>query len=276
MSDEAMYPQEKFGLIFAGGNGNLAFQLGACQAIVDAGLYGSVQAAAGASLGGLNALLFSLDELELAEKIWLERMPELVQNPPNKKLEKIYSLLQMSGLRNLSLEEFLARTQHGIVSSASFDRLVQGADFARVSLVRTCGLALTGFPNGEEMTVNVLSYPAEMRRVLLSASISLPVLSAPMHFADGRVYWDGVLTQPLPINMIYEEAGLRRIVVIHATPTSEIKTSDYPDADIVEIRPPMEEYDLPGRLDFTKQTQKRRIALGKQAMQEKIQSGLFR
>lgn len=270
-----MQEQEKFGLVFAGGNGNLAFQIGAWQAIVEAGLHGCVTATAGTSLGALNALLFALDALELAERIWLERVPVHIQNPSRQKLEEIYSLLQMSGLHALSLDLFLDRMQHGVLSIASMEQVVYGMDFTRVGLVQNCFLALTRLPEGEEATVDVLDYPAKMRRAMLFTAMSLPLLSTAMRFPDGRVYWDGVLTQLLPINAIYEEAGLRRIVILHAVPMCEVKKKDYPDAKIIEVSPPMEENDLPGCLDFTKQTLERRIALGRRAMQEQIEKNML-
>ena len=62
-------------LLLGGGGAKGAFQIGAWQALDEAGLLRDIQAVAGCSVGALNAVLFALGDLEFAKKIWNEIEP---------------------------------------------------------------------------------------------------------------------------------------------------------------------------------------------------------
>ena len=57
-------------LCLGGGGAKGAFQIGAWQALEEAGLLSDVQAAAGCSVGALNAALFALGDLNYAKQVW--------------------------------------------------------------------------------------------------------------------------------------------------------------------------------------------------------------
>ena len=58
------------GLVFSGGGGKGAYQIGVWRALRELGLEGQVVAVSGTSVGALNAALYLKGDLELAEQLW--------------------------------------------------------------------------------------------------------------------------------------------------------------------------------------------------------------
>ena len=69
--------EHKIGLVFDGGGGKGAYQVGVWKALKEAGLDKCVTAIAGTSVGGLNAALFVKGDLKLAEKIWTKDISKI-------------------------------------------------------------------------------------------------------------------------------------------------------------------------------------------------------
>ncbi len=62
-------------LLLGGGGAKGAFQIGAWQALEETNLLSNIQSVAGCSVGALNAVLFALNDLAFARKIWSEILP---------------------------------------------------------------------------------------------------------------------------------------------------------------------------------------------------------
>lgn len=60
----------KLGIVFSGGGGKGAYEIGAWKALREFGLDKNVEAVAGTSVGGLNGALFVQGDVEAAEKLW--------------------------------------------------------------------------------------------------------------------------------------------------------------------------------------------------------------
>ena len=58
-------------LILAGGGGKGAYQIGVWKAMRELGIDKEIRAVSGASVGGLNGVLFVQGDCERAERIWL-------------------------------------------------------------------------------------------------------------------------------------------------------------------------------------------------------------
>lgn len=83
----------KKALVFCGGGGKGAFQIGVWKALAEKGLASDFHAVSGVSVGALNAVLFALDDYEKAEKMWL----------------RVNGLLSQDELREMILEADPAR-----------------------------------------------------------------------------------------------------------------------------------------------------------------------
>ena len=58
------------GLVFEGGGGKGAYQIGAWKAIRELGLERYIKCVSGTSVGALNAALFYMGSLDKAEQVW--------------------------------------------------------------------------------------------------------------------------------------------------------------------------------------------------------------
>lgn len=65
-----MYINKDYALVFSGGGGKGAYQIGVWKALDELGVTPKIKAVAGSSVGALNALLFSRKDRFLATKIW--------------------------------------------------------------------------------------------------------------------------------------------------------------------------------------------------------------
>ncbi len=71
----------KLGLVFEGGGGKGAYQIGVWKALHEIGLDKHIAAVSGTSVGALNAFLFAYGDYDLALKIWTELTPLHVFTP---------------------------------------------------------------------------------------------------------------------------------------------------------------------------------------------------
>jgi NTE family protein len=70
-----VYEKKHCGLVFSGGGGNGAYEIGVWKAINEMGIF-QVDAVSGTSVGALNAALFATLDYEEAEQIWMGIKPE--------------------------------------------------------------------------------------------------------------------------------------------------------------------------------------------------------
>ena len=85
----------KLGLVFSGGGGKGAYQIGVWKALEEFGLTDKVEVVAGTSVGALNALLFAQRNYELAEHVWLHiRQEDIINIDP----DFIFRILQEAPL----------------------------------------------------------------------------------------------------------------------------------------------------------------------------------
>lgn len=69
---------DKLGIVLDGGGGKGAYQIGVWKYLKESKLYNSISAISGTSVGGLNSCLFALDEYNLAETIWTQKIQDKI------------------------------------------------------------------------------------------------------------------------------------------------------------------------------------------------------
>ncbi len=254
---------KKIGLVFAGGNGNSAYQLGAWKALRGYELESSVTAVAGTSFGALNAVLFANNAYKKAEAIWQDAAKLKIANVPITKLKEIYDILLTSGLSAISFEQFLSLFGHGLFEEKTFNEFINThIDLSqKAKHIEHIFICATKFPAVEPAYYDLLRYPAKMQKLILTASNALPMLYSQLRFSTGAVLWDGSFTDLSPLLPVYE-AGTRLIIVLHLTQKSSVQKSLYPDAKIFELFPRPDFSDRPGCVDFTRLTVEKRMQEG--------------
>ena len=69
---------KKIGLVLDGGGGKGAYHIGVWKYLKEVGFDNNIKAISGTSVGGLNACLFALNNYELAETIWTQRIQDKI------------------------------------------------------------------------------------------------------------------------------------------------------------------------------------------------------
>lgn len=263
---------EKIGIVFAGGNGNSAYQFGAWKALRSYEVESSVRVVSGTSFGALNAVMFASDGYEKAEAMWQNAAKLKISNVPITKLKEIYDILLTSGLSGVSFEQFLALFGHGLFAEKSFSEFLdEHIDLSKMrESIEHIFIGATRFPTVVPVYYDLLRYPEKMRRVLLTATNALPILYSQLRFSTGVVLWEGSFTDLSPLLPVYE-AGARVIFVLHLSQRSTVQQNLYPDAKIYELFPRPDFSDRPGCVDFTRLSVEKRMKEGYGDMVELIQ-----
>jgi len=199
-------------LCLGGGGAKGAFQIGAWQALQEAGMLSEIKAVAGCSVGALNAVLFALGDLEYAKKIWDGIKPSDLLAPGAEG-----AFFSRDGLIRILNELPLERISN---SEMRIHVSVQHMETKKAVYFELNGL------------------PADRIRTLLLASSAMPHIYAPEHYlgADyldcGRNPQGSVCLSP-----VYHQ-GHRRMVLISLKPQLLLDpVLEYPDADVMVIKP---------------------------------------
>ncbi len=222
-------------ILFSGGGAKGAFQVGAMQAVFEAGITGDITAVAGTSVGALNAVLFALGDPVFAKQIWQQIQPsDLLTHGNDGAFFSREGMIRM--LSQLPLDR---------ISTSDLDIYVCAHDREQLKPVF--------------FKLNGLSVDAI--RTLLLASSAIPAVFAPERYL-GREYIDGSMSVEgdLCITPVYAQ-GHREILMISNRPQlslyggTSVKTGNlyeqYPDCNFTLIKPmrPMGNL-LTGTLNF--------------------------
>ena len=86
------------GLVFAGGGGKGAYEIGVWKYLHEIGLDQYVRSVSGTSVGALNAALFVGSSYEIAEDLWLNIEPKKILSPKEIKPEDVVKFLAAAGI----------------------------------------------------------------------------------------------------------------------------------------------------------------------------------
>lgn len=208
-------------LLLGGGGAKGAFQIGAWQALAEAGMTTDITTVAGCSVGALNAALFAIGDPAYAKRIWEQIQPsDLLARGSDGAFFSRDGLIRM--INQLPLEQ---------VSTSKISTYVSVHDTAENQPVF--------------FKLNGLS--ADAIRTLLLASSAIPHIYAPEHYL-GREFMDGSMTPEgdLCVQPAYAE-GHRNLLLVSMRPQlslyggTSVGNSNlfeyYPDCDFTLIKP---------------------------------------
>ncbi|MCR4713704.1 MAG: patatin-like phospholipase family protein [Treponemataceae bacterium] len=244
------FPQES-ALVLSGGGGKGAYEVGVWQALLEYGIAQKISVIAGSSVGGLNAALFAVSDMDDILAIWRNLVPQFLVEED--------AIISQNGLRK-------------IIESLPLEKLHGSYPFVNVTCVRrrfsvlktvakTFGLISAG-DVAHRFWLNAEDDVSEIRQLLLATS-AFPFVTEPVELKDGYKYTDGgnelVGGDNVPIDAIIEDSDngfygqVDRIDTIYVVylaqvPKRRIKVKDYDKFRIVEIIPSI---DLAGLIDGT-------------------------
>lgn len=269
---------KKLGLVFSGGGGRGAYQIGVWKALREIGLDRDVQAIAGTSIGALNAALFIQGDIEIAEDVWrsverghifsgghmLETRVEAADaETAHKEAAKRVSLRLSKFLRRVS--------RHGLFSRDGLNELIDAhLDLNAVSRSSvkswvTCrridDATAPKRPRVQYLPLHGTE-PERIRSYLLASS-AIPFVYGPETIGDAA-YTDGGIGIPsdvTPIKPVYD-AGCDLIIAVYSDRWRSGNVDKYEGSRVLEVVPQEPLPILLGTFDFTPRGIRKRIRQG--------------
>jgi len=238
-----IYMSKKIGLCLTGGGAKGAYQIGACQALEDLGLYQKVEAFSGTSIGAANSSVLASTDIETAKDIWFN-IPDDALCLPKPLAERFK-------------EDRLKALEKGIYSMDTFERVMMSKiDF---NVLKNKEVFVTVSEVGEEakglFEVLISSYQHYIKKdikahyVLLSdldeevcldavkASCSIPIVF-PAVVNEDKKYYDGGLFDNKPVKPLVE-VGCDEVYIIDISFFKQYSdvSKEYPDVTFHIIKP---------------------------------------
>lgn len=276
-----------FGLVFSGGGGKGAYEIGVWKYLYEVGLDNYVKAVSGTSVGALNAALFTGASYEQAENMWLGINQSKILSPKKISSEDIAKWLVNNGLNIASAvtmgvskaasagiltvskiaQMVLTKTKGDylfsreglsemIKSSINMDMLQNNEIPCFVTCVNCQGLKTERFKLNDHTSDEIMS--------MLLATSAIPIVF-PNEVFNGKKYCDGgipIIGDNTPIQPVYD-TGVENIIVVHLNREMVIDKTKFPNANIIEIVPSIDLGSaINGTLDFSSAGAEQRISAG--------------
>lgn len=232
----------RIGLVFEGGGGKGAYQIGAWRAIRELGIEKHICMVSGTSVGALNAALFYQGNLGLAEEIWNSISCDDI-------------LYEKQNDNYLNGDSFFSQKKLGdIISNA-----IRGC-----SSNQHCKKCYVTCKYRDQNRLEYFEwskyYDIELKKKILLASSAIPIVFESVEI-DGEFYIDGgVNGDNTPVAPLLQE-NLDTIIVIHLENRSIGKTNF--DGDIIEVFPSIDLGGfIGGTLDFDSLSINKRMEIG--------------
>jgi len=229
----------KIGLVFSGGGGKGAYEIGVWKALEEFGIAENISVVSGTSVGALNAALFAQGCYQTAEEAWLGISPSDILHI---NIEQIVKLLISLGLPGSNVTRLVGLLRTGIFSRAGLSRIID--TYLDKGLVQRKGR--TAFAHCTRVpfqghTFSLCGETKERMKEILLASSAIPGAFGAQRI-DGHSYIDGFFTSNTPIEPVYK-AGCGIIINVFLGRIGGffddcyVSHQAYPDAVIVDIVP---------------------------------------
>lgn len=230
---------DKIGLVFAGGGGKGAYQIGVWKAIRELHIEEYVRVIAGTSVGALNAALFLKGNLKFAEQLWTSISTSSLLPLQDDSTDSIFS--------NAGLHSFVQQ----VVSV--HDRETPPRCYVACKRLKDSAVIY------HELTSIISS---QYREQVLLASSALPGIY-PSIWLNGEEFVDGGANgDNVPVLPVYEERP-KQIIVVHLSNDDPIEAGQWGDTEIYDIYPSKDLGGfLTGTIDFSPVHAAERMELG--------------
>ena len=200
----ARVPDRRWGIVFCGGGGRGAYEIGVWKRLAELGLDREITGVSGASVGALNSLLLAQGDVRAAEELWLRiRQEDLTPRPDRKAGRR--SLLSDGLFRQDRLEGILqTEIDHGAVTGA---RKLIYSSLTALEVEEGRGLRLTAlYPCWAFRTWE------EIREMVLASS-AFPLAYGPRDF-EGMRCLDGCVRDNRPVRPLLED-GFQNLLIVY-------------------------------------------------------------
>ncbi|WP_297639751.1 patatin-like phospholipase family protein [uncultured Clostridium sp.] len=254
----------KIGLVLGGGGARGAYQIGVWKALRELEIDKYINIISGASIGALNAMLYTQGDIQLADKVWNSVTTEKILPTDSINLLK-RSFLVSIGSKNMDfIKRYIPKVlDGGNISRSGLENIIdETLDF---DLIKSKGMKIyivcTEIPKIKARYFLINKESNERIKKILHASAAIPMIFESENI-DGIDYIDGGIADNVPIEPVYyEKCDL--IIVVGLMRGYRVDRNIYSESQILEIIPSeMEEGFIDGALNFTEENSKQRMEVG--------------
>lgn len=258
----------KLGLVFAGGGGKGAYEIGVWKALKEYDVDNNISAMSGTSVGGLNGALFTKGDFEQAVKVWEEMSPEKILQINHDKVISLLAKFNLPATIVTAIGKKLGFLKsEGIFSQKGLESIIrdslQDGDLKDKIPFYICATDVTSKIAWKPLykKLNDLNFKDIVQYLLATSAI--PV-AFPTTIVEDKELLDGFLTDNTPIKPLIEVEGCDKIIVV-LLGRSETITQEklkYPNVSFWEIVPTGNTKEELGSLDFKSVTASSLIEMG--------------
>lgn len=255
---------KKLGICFSGGGARGAYQIGVIKALKEAGLLDNIHAISGSSVGSLNACLFAMNDMKVAENLWLSMDKDAVFKEEQSFIKKLFKEgkeLIYKGYYNTKRFETM------IENTIVYDEIYKNDIYVSISHVGDDDASLSELLSinvrnlFDDVThtryVNLKTLSKEDIKKTLMASCAIPVIFKPV-VINGETFYDGGVLDNRPIKPLLD-AGCDEIILIDLF-RFRFKKKEERSAKVHTISPSRS---LSGIMNFSNKHMQRRFELGR-------------
>lgn len=214
-----------FACVLSGGGAKGAYQVGVFKAMREYPI--NVTSLSGSSIGGINALAFSLLSQEEIEELW----------------------------KGFGITDFVSPDDDWSDGISDRDSLIEilekiVPEYDMVGAIPVYNTICVDENTPEYVKLN-FKKKEDIIKIVLATS-ALPVVYSKVEI-NGVLYQDGGIADNLPVKPLYEEEGTRDLIVVGLSSRLRIDKEKYPTDNLIEIFPSKDLGDLlDGTLNFSK------------------------
>ena len=253
----------KIGLCLSGGGSRGAYQIGACMALKEAGIYNKIDCFSGTSIGSVNAALLASTSISEVKDMWFDIDGDSLKYTENffnrlrsEKVNLIYNgvytikVLREKLKKHLNINVLRQKEVYITISSAGdkqgkFKALFKSSYRHYIKKDKHAIYA----PLWKEKEENIY------KQIL--ASCSIPIAFSPV-IIDGKAYYDGGLFDNVPVKPLID-AGCDKVIVIHLDKLPYFYKHKYPNIKFYSLKP---KHSLGWLLNFSSEKSKLRYHQG--------------
>ena len=245
--------KKEYGLVFAGGGTKGAYQVGVTKALNELNI--NVKAVAGASIGAINGALFVQNNVAIMEELYKNvEMDDIVGVSENSKLNKEKNLLSFENAIKLTGEYIKNK---GISNEPLRNLLNKYLDIEKIyNSDVDYGIITFDTKTGEGVELFKEDIPKDKLCDYILASACFPIFKP--QSIDDNVYFDGGLSDNMPVNMLVKK-GYKNIILIDIQGIGITRRNIESDIYVKVIRPAE---DLGGTFNFNHENIMKNINLG--------------
>ena len=247
--------KRKIGLVLDGGGAKGAYHIGVFKALKELDISKYINAISGASVGALNACLFSIYNLnsQIVENIWINEVEDKILTlNPNKVVNSFFKIKKnyIENAVNEIISDFLDDDNILLIPFINF--LSTSAVFSREGIIEIMDKYLleetikkiniyascTNTNDFQAYYFKLNNYSLKTIKKILLASSAIPTIFPPENI-KGKLYIDGGISDNSPIKAL-KNHDFTDIIIVHLKQNNDsniLKNKLYNDINIYELYP---------------------------------------